>query len=231
MQQTYHGTNHQMNTPCCLQQHIEYQVFYSCSPTVNASFTMDLRSQQWKQNMTVNVNLPSSTSPPPDISSFNEGSDSSFDAKVAELKEEWIKRESGSTGERFYDYFSRFIASDMKQAMITPVRKRARVPDSSYHYNNDNESTNPKIKRKVQRKRNDWPAFVAILKEKELAQNRNVDRSLFDEGPYRLKMELIALGASSNEFSTMTSHEERAVIKNFITLSLRALLVSSLWPP
>ena len=111
--------------------------------------------------------------------------------------------------------------------MITLVRKRAGVPDSCYYYNNDNESINAKIKQKIERKRNDWPAFVAILKEMELAQNRNglvlvcgdaevgkwVERSLFDEGPYRLKTELIALGASSTKFSTMTSHEKRAIIK------------------
>ena len=83
--------------------------------------------------------------------------------------------------------------------MITLVRKRVGVPDSCYYYNNDNESINAKIKQKIERKRNDWPAFVAILKEMELAQNRNglvlvcgdaevgksVERSLFDEGPYR----------------------------------------------
>ena len=84
-----------------------------------------------------------------------------------------MKRDSGSTGEGFYDYFSRFIASDIKKAMITLVRKRAGVPDSCYYYNNDNESINAKIKQKIERKRNDWPAFVAILKEMELAQNRN----------------------------------------------------------
>ena len=146
---------------------------------------------------------------------INAENEESFDVELLDLKRKWLDEDKILNGKRFVEYFCRCIAQDMKSSMITPVRKSAGVSDGCYYYNNDNESLNAKMKRKVERKRNDWSTFVQLMKEMEQEQSRNVERSLFDEGPYCLKPELIAFGASSDEFHTMTKQEKKCVIEKF----------------
>ena len=47
------------------------------------------------------------------------------------------------------------------------------------------------------------------------AQYRNVDRAVFDEGPYRLNKELAGLGVSNEEFSNLSQQERSAILHRF----------------
>ena len=142
----------------------------------------------------------------------------SFDEQLSGLEKEWKDRELASGINRpstFFDYFRRHVAADMKTSMISPVREMAGVAPGKVYFNNDNESVNAKIKKFVQRKRNDWPSFVSAMKELISMQSRNVDRAVFNEGPYRLTQELATLGVSSDELTMLSSKERKAFIKRF----------------
>ena len=141
-----------------------------------------------------------------------------FDEKKAGLEKEWNGREKATGIKRkstFFDYFARYVADDMKSSMIAPVRETAGLSPQSLYYNNDNESINSKIKRMVQRKRTDWPTFVKIMKQMCQIQSRNVDRSVFEEGPYRLKSDVACLGAASEELTSLTTKERAAILRRF----------------
>ena len=71
--------------------------------------------------------------------------------------------------------------------MIAQVGQRAGFSDNQLYYTSDNKSMNAKVKRMVSFKRNSWSFFVDPMWEMEKQQERNIERAVFNEGPYRLK--------------------------------------------
>ena len=47
------------------------------------------------------------------------------------------------------------------------------------------------------------------------AQYRNVDRAVFDEGPYRFNKEMAGFGVSNDEFSNLSQQERSAILHRF----------------
>ena len=73
--------------------------------------------------------------------------------------------------------------------MISPVRKRAGLGES-FFYNNETESKNQQIKaRKKQmygERKLAWTEVVDLLKSISEEEERNCERAIVDEGPYKI---------------------------------------------
>ena len=149
---------------------------------------------------------------------IHECSTASFDRALERLESRWneIEMSSKKTSEpRFYDYFCSHVADDMKSSMITTVRCSAGLDEDQFYYNNDNESMNAKIKRTVNYKRKTWTSFVGELRKIEMEQRRNIERAVFDEGPYRLKDSLSDLRVKSDDLCSMSQRTRVRKLKKF----------------
>ena len=116
-----------------------------------------------------------------------------FDAILESLYPVWTKRElearqlTSQDSTLFYSYFLHYIAQDMKGTMIASVSKKTGYYDS-FFFNNDPESTNNRIKTRMEKKKLTWPECVQQLTEMAEEQERNVNRALIDQGPYRIRL-------------------------------------------
>ena len=72
--------------------------------------------------------------------------------------------------------------------MIASVRNKTGF-DYSFFYNNDPESMNNRIKTRMEKKKLSWSECVQQLKGMSEEQERNINRVLIDEGPYRIRPE------------------------------------------
>ena len=120
-----------------------------------------------------------------------------FDAKLESLENVWNSREKRSRGAvlsnsseaEFHKYFVANVAEDMKKKMISPVRKRAGLGES-FFYNNGAESKHQRIKaRKKQmygERKLAWTEVVDLLKSISEEEERNCERAIVDEGPYKI---------------------------------------------
>ena len=119
-----------------------------------------------------------------------------FDAKLLSLEETWNKREKterGLTDEsdaEFHQYFLSFVAQDMKRKMISPVRRRAGLSEN-FFFNNAAESKHKRIKdRKKQlygERKLTWTETVDLIKGISEEEERNVERAIVGEGPFRVR--------------------------------------------
>ena len=120
-----------------------------------------------------------------------------FDAKLESLQNVWNLREKKSRGAvlsdsskaEFHKYFVTHVAQDIKKKMISPVRKRAGLGES-FFYNNAAESKHPRIKaRKGQmygERKLAWREVVDLLKTISEEEERNCERAVVDESPYKI---------------------------------------------
>ena len=117
-----------------------------------------------------------------------------FDACLESFYPVWTKREmdarqlSSVDQAEFYWYFLSYVAQDMKDGMISSVREKVGL-DDSFFFNNDPESMNNRIKMRMEKKKLTWPETVDQLNLMSEEQERNIERSIIGEGPFKARPE------------------------------------------
>ena len=116
-----------------------------------------------------------------------------FDSRLDSLYPVWVQREMDSRGVsreatiEFYSYFLTYIATDMKTTMIKPFREKVGLGEN-FFLDNDPESINDRIKKRKGKGSRKLPRAdcVDLLQQLSQEQQRNAERALIKEGPYRL---------------------------------------------
>ena len=148
-----------------------------------------------------------------------------FDAMLESLYPVWTRRElearqlASEDSTLFYSYFPHYVAEDMKSTMIASVRKKTGY-DDSFFFNNDPESMNNRIKTRMEKKKLSWPECVQQLKEMAEEQERNVNRTLIDEGPYRIRPEIRRLIIPVEKWLAMSKDQKEKKLKEFKKIPL-----------
>jgi hypothetical protein len=143
------------------------------------------------------------------------------------LRSEWDKRERNTRktkDPKFFTYFNRNIAVDMKEKMLLPVRRNAGLGDNFY-YNNASESMHDRIKKRIRQiKRDANPSgntdvicslteMVEIYQEITEECRRNVHRAIIDQGPYKLDDSIAYIQVSPSDWRDMSAKEKERRIK------------------
>lgn len=141
-----------------------------------------------------------------------------FDTKLFELEEVWNDRERKSrstTKPEFLQYFKSYVAKDMKDKMILPVRRRAGLGDN-FFYDNATESINHRYKVHLRSAKGDintqgcrdlqfsLPEAAKVYYQMLQETRRNVHRALIGMGPYRLSPERKALYVAPAQWSQLS---------------------------
>ena len=130
----------------------------------------------------------------------------------------------------FYSFFVNYVAEDVKSMMIASVRKKTGF-DDSFFCNNDPESMNNRIKTRMEKKKLSWPECVQQLKEMTEEQERNINRALINEGPYRIRPECRRLIIRAEKWLGMSKEQKERRLKEFQKIPLsKAFGVSTSLP-
>ena len=138
-----------------------------------------------------------------------------FDARLESLYPVWVKREMEARGlskeatTEFYPYFLTNVATDMKTTMIKSVREKVGLGENVF-YDNDPESMNNRIKKRKGKGSHNlsWTECVDLLQSLSKEQERNAERALIDEGPYRFSTDNAHMRISSANWLSL-SHQQR----------------------
>ncbi|XP_044172029.1 uncharacterized protein LOC114969154 isoform X1 [Acropora millepora] len=152
-----------------------------------------------------------------DASSFQE-----FDAHLESFYPVWVKREVEARGlskeatTEFYPYFLTNVATDMKTTMIKSVREKVGLGEN-FFYGNGPESMNDRIKkRKGKGSRNlSWTECVDLLQSLSEEQERNAERALIDEGPYRLNTDYTHMRTPSANWLSLSQQQRQKKVSQF----------------
>ena len=116
-----------------------------------------------------------------------------FDRKLAALEDIWNEREmrirgTSSTNSSFFTWFLDYQAENMKTKMLKPLRVKSGLGNPPKDYtNNANESTNARIKEKVNYQRSELHVFCSKMKELVDKQTRDIERAFtMDTGSYMI---------------------------------------------
>ena len=114
------------------------------------------------------------------------------DDRLQALKDRWDEKElsiRNEEGAQFHSWFLKYKSDEIKEKMLYPVRRDIRL-GFDFYYSNANESINNSVKRKKDYKRcKDIVEFADEIREIKDIQQRNVERAVIGEGPYRLRRE------------------------------------------
>ena len=115
------------------------------------------------------------------------------DRKLAALEDIWNEREmrirgTSSTNSSFFTWFLDYQAENMKTKMLKPLRVKSGLGNPPKDYtNNANESTNARIKEKVNYQRSELHVFCSKMKELVDKQTRDIERAFtMDTGSYMI---------------------------------------------
>ena len=148
-----------------------------------------------------------------------------FDAVLESFYPVWTQHElearqlSSEDSTQFYSYFLNYIAEDMKSMMIASVRKKTGF-DDSFFYNNDPESMNNCIKTRMEKKKLSWSECVQQLKGMSEEQERNINRALIHEGPYRIRPECQRLIIPVEKWLALSKEQKERKLKEFQKIPL-----------
>ena len=145
-----------------------------------------------------------------------------FDAHLESLYPVWVKREMEARGlskeatTEFYPYFLTNVATDMKTTMIKSVREKVGLGEN-FFYDNGPESMNDRIKkRKGKGSRNlSWTECVDLLQSLSEEQERNAERALIDEGPYRLNTDYAHMRTPSANWLSLSQQQRQKKVSQF----------------
>ena len=129
----------------------------------------------------------------------------------------------------FHKYFVANVADDMKKKMISPVRKRAGLGES-FFYNNGAESKHQRIKaRKKQmygERKLAWTEVVDLLKSISEEEERNCERAIVDEGPYKIGQPCSSkLQVAFSAYVSKSHAQKEKINKRVHELTLEAALL------
>ena len=136
---------------------------------------------------------------------------------------------SNSSEAEFHKYFVANVADDMKKKMISPVRKRAGLGES-FFYNNGAESKHQRIKaRKKQmygERKLAWTEVVDLLKSISEEEERNCERAIVDEGPYKIGQPCSSkLQVAFSAYVSKSHAQKEKINKRVHELTLEAALL------
>ena len=152
-----------------------------------------------------------------------------FDSRLDSLYPVWVQREMDSRGvsreatTEFYSYFLTYIATDMKTTMIKPVREKVGLGEN-FFYDNDPESMNDRIKKRKGKgsRQLQWADCVDLLQQLSQEQQRNAERALIKEGPYRLSTECAYMGMPSANWLSLSEEQRHRRVSLFRSISTEA---------
>ena len=153
-----------------------------------------------------------------------------FEAKLFSLEKTWNKREKNVRGlsdesvTEFYHYLLTFVAQCMKRKMISPVRQRAGLGEN-FFFNNAAESKHKRIKdRKRQlfgERKLVWTETVDLIKAICEEEERNIERAIVGEGPFRIRPQFAPRLAVPFHTYIQKSHAE----KNKVNQKIHSLVL------
>ena len=91
-----------------------------------------------------------------------------------------------------------------------------------FFYNNANESVNEVIKKEAERKKKGWIDCIEVIRSITDRQERNVQRAIVDQGPYKLKEEYRHLQIDADKWCEADDIERERLIKRFKRATLKA---------
>jgi len=116
----------------------------------------------------------------------------------------------------FYAYFKTQYASIVRSTMLKGVRRAVGLGSPPAIFTtNPSESVNAVIKRKVDYKATEWPAFNDSLKRIVDGQRDEAIRALSGRGQYRLTQEYHHLQVTPQQWARMTTQQRQEVVKCF----------------
>lgn len=125
-----------------------------------------------------------------------------------------------------------FVAQDMKRKMISPVRRRAGLGEN-FFFNNAAESKHKRIKdRKKQlygERKLTWTETVDLIKGISEEEERNVERAIVGEGPFRVRRKFASKLAVPFHTYIQKSHAEKQKLNQKVhSASLEDFTISQL---
>ena len=140
------------------------------------------------------------------------------------LREKWNDREKASRGTDdvvFFDWFVKYQVNDLKDGLLYPLRRDVGL-GYDFFYNNANESVNEVIKKEAERKKKGWIDCIEVIRSITDRQERNVQRAIVDQGPYKLKEEYRHLQIDADKWCEADDIERERLIKRFKRATLKA---------
>ena len=157
-------------------------------------------------------------------SSFEEGlvdaeNGRDFDSKFENCQADWLERDARYLREAqapFYTYFKTQYADVVQSTMLKGVRSAVGLGSPPAMFTtNASESVNAVIKRKVDYKATEWPAFNDSLKKVVDGQRDEAICALSGRGQYRLTLEYQNLHVAPQKWAAMTPQQRQEVVKRF----------------
>ena len=164
-------------------------------------------------------------------SSYEEGlvdstSPEDFNARLENCKAVWNARESPyapASDSRFYTYFVHYKAHEVCYTMRKDVREAAGLgcPPGIFT-TNASESVNAMMKRKVDYKESEWPAFNQEVKQLAKQQREEVIRSLSNRGQYRLLPKYSHFSVPAATWAKMRPQQRCNIVEQFDKATLKS---------
>ena len=153
-------------------------------------------------------------------------SEEDFFEKLEAKKDDWLERERDNTGvvPGFFDWFFHHKVEMITSGMLQPVREDAGLgcPPASFT-TNACESLNAVLKRKVNYKKSELPAFVDHLKSLIDEQERELERAVIGRGKYRFRREFQYLQIEEEVWFRMSRDQREKHLKKVAHAQINCL--------
>ena len=153
-------------------------------------------------------------------------SEEDFFEKLEAKKADWLKREVDNAGvvPGFFDWFLHHKVEMITSGMLQPMREDAGLgcPPASFT-TNACESLNAVLKRKVNYKKNELPAFVNHLKSLIDEQERELERAVIGRGKYRFRREFQHLQIEEEVWFRMSRDQREKHLKKVAHAQINCL--------
>ena len=112
----------------------------------------------------------------------------------------------------------------MKTTMIKPVREKVGLGENFFYDRDDPESMNDRIKKRKGKgsRKLPWADCVDLLQQLSQEQQRNAERALIKEGPYRLSTECAYMGMPSANWLSLSEEQRHRRVSLFRSISTEA---------
>ena len=117
----------------------------------------------------------------------------------------------------FFEYRN-FSPKSLGLGFLTRISASRRVSDFTIRH--PSESMNNRIKTRMKKKKLSWPECVQQLKEMLEEQERNINRALINEGPYRIRPECRRLIIPAEKWPGMSKDKKERKLKEFQKIPL-----------
>ena len=137
----------------------------------------------------------------------------------------WEKREEENPGCQpgFYEWFCQYQCKKITSGMLRPIREEVGLgmPPPPFS-TNASESINAMLRRKVNYKKNELPAFVQHLKEIIDEQQRELERAVIRRGKYQFRDDYKYLEISEKDWFQMTKQQKEKHLQKISNMQLNS---------